>query len=243
MTSRPVILSLQGYPEKFMKTKERENISHPNPGSITGLRRPNATAPGGGPTLTSGSSIHSLQGYPEKFMKTKEREKFSRTTPGSIPGVRCPHAAAAGGAPTLTSSSSIHSLQGYPDKFMKTKEREKISRPTDGNIRGASVSERGGSRRSLDPHFQLLDSLLAGISREVHENKGAGKFHMAKPGGICQGSAIDDPISGRGGHLRARINSSTSCPCPLSSVAWPEPGTFPFVTYSSWRIDRKPRVL
>ena len=124
MTSRPVILSLQGYPEKFMKTKERENISHPNPGSITGLRRPNATAPGGGPTLTSGSSIHSLQGYPEKFMKTKEREKFSRTTPGSIPGVRCPHAAAAGGAPTLTSSSSIHSLLEYPEKFMKTKEQE-----------------------------------------------------------------------------------------------------------------------
>ena len=227
----------------FMKTKEQENFWHPTRGNMAGASASERCGTRRASTMTSRPVILSLQGYPEKFMKTKEREKFSRTTPGSIPGVRCPHAAAAGGAPTLTSSSSIHSLQGYPDKFMKTKEREKISRPTDGNIRGASVSERGGSRRSLDPHFQLLDSLLAGISREVHENKGAGKFHMAKPGGICQGSAIDDPISGRGGHLRARINSSTSCPCPLSSVAWPEPGTFPFVTYSSWRIDRKPRVL
>jgi len=91
-------------------------------------------------------------------------------------------------------------------------------------IRGQGLGIGGDRRpksRILTPNFWLLDSLLAGISREVYENKGTGKFQVAKPGGTRQGIAFDDSISGLGGHLWAQFYLSalrpvSRVPCPIS---------------------------
>jgi len=113
LTSGSSILSLQGYPEKFMKTKELKNfmdgprsgrgecrcagtlfsISQPCPLSRPKRHSLAKVYKNGGVSgfVTNGlkksiSSILSLTEYPEKFMKTKERENSKgRASPKACP--------------------------------------------------------------------------------------------------------------------------------------------------------------
>jgi len=63
----------------------------------------------------------------------------------------------------------------------------------------------------------LRDVKNEGASGDVHENKGTGKFQVARPRGAQPGTAIDHPVSGEVG----ACEQNPLLPCSVSHLPYP----------------------
>jgi hypothetical protein len=222
---------MQVHPAMLMKKKEQLNLSRSTLGNMGG---PTSKQFGnwGGPAPTSGPSIPSLQGYPEKFMKTKERRnakcmgrgELARESPLTMPfpagEVACEDETnfrSGPRAPCPLSLVPYHKNEGASGDVDENKGTTKFIALNAREYGGADVQTLR-QHEGPSPNFWLLDSSLAGISREVYENKGTGKYQVRCQGELARELPLITLFPGGEGASEYETNfqNGPRVPCPVS---------------------------